>query len=213
MHRRGAAPRYLDELGPFLVVVTVGPDAQVEPIAQPQRGELDLGEHADVAREHGLVHPPARESRQGGGRARQGSSPRCECGLHRRRLRGQVRDEPVDVPARLRHPGQGERLQDDRAVGAPRHRRHYLKRAPEHPQEHRGVQLGADPVGAEQGAVDVPQHEEVARRPPRCLPHEAYRKSAGAWVRSPRFKSAGVWGARGAMGGGQPPMRGSQPPI
>jgi len=58
VHRGGAPPRHLDKLGPFLVIVAVGPDAQVERIAQPERGELHLGQHADVTGERRLMHPP-----------------------------------------------------------------------------------------------------------------------------------------------------------
>lgn len=52
----GAAPCHADEFGAHLVVVTVRPDAQVQQVAQPERGELHLGHRADVAGEHRLVH-------------------------------------------------------------------------------------------------------------------------------------------------------------
>ena len=55
----GAAPRHADEFGARLVVVAERPDAQVQQVAQPERGELHLGHRADVAGEHRLVHPDA----------------------------------------------------------------------------------------------------------------------------------------------------------
>jgi len=55
----GAAPRHADEFGARLVVVAERPDAQIQQVAQPERGELHLGHRADVAGEHRLVHPDA----------------------------------------------------------------------------------------------------------------------------------------------------------
>ena len=58
VHGRRAPPRHLHQLGPVLVVVAVGADAQVKPVAQPERGELDLGHRPDVAGQHRLVRVP-----------------------------------------------------------------------------------------------------------------------------------------------------------
>lgn len=173
MRGGSAPPRHVHQLRPVLVVVTVGANAQVERVAQPQRGELDLGHRADVAGEHRLVRPSRRERRQRGGRAGQRPPARRDRGPYGRRLRGQSRDERVHVPPRLRHPRQRQRLQDDRAVGAPRHRRRRLQRPPEQLQEHHRVQVGADPAGVQQSAVDIPEHKKIPRRTTGRIPHEA----------------------------------------
>jgi len=169
----GAPPRHVHQLRPVLVVVAVGADAQVQPIAQSQRGELDLGHRADVAGEHRLVRPPRRERRQRGGRAGQRAPARRDRGPHGRRLRGQSRDERVHVPPRLRHPRQRQRLQDDRPVSAPRHRRRRLQRPPEQLQEHHRVQVAPHPASVQQSAVDIPEHKKILGRTTGRIPHEA----------------------------------------
>jgi len=160
VHRGGPPPRHVHQLHPVLVVVAVGADAQVERIAQPQRGELDFGHRTHVAGEHRLVRP-RRERGQRGRRTGQRAPPRRDRRPHGRRLHGEPRDERVHVAPRLRHPRQRQRFQDDRAVGPARHRRRHLQRPPEQLREHDGVQVNAYPARVKQRPVDIPQHKKI----------------------------------------------------
>ena len=152
------------------MVVAVGADAQVKQIAQAKRGQLHFGDGPDVAGKHRLVDPsrPAKDSRRG--ERRRGARQYPSLDLHRRthvgRVRAQPGDERVHVLARLADPGQFQCFQDDRAVGASRHRREDFRRPPEQLQEHHSVQVAADATRVEQCAVKVPQDQEIAHATP-----------------------------------------------
>jgi hypothetical protein len=163
VHRRRPPPRHRDEFRAHFVVVAVGPDAQVKPFLQPYRGELDLGHRPDVPGEHRLVRAPVQpaEHLRGAGQRAPADGDYLS---HRGRLRGQARDERVDVPPRLIHPRHSQSLQDDRPVGAPGHWRERLDRPTEELHEHYVVQVPAYTVGVKQCAVDVPEHQLIAHR-------------------------------------------------
>jgi hypothetical protein len=152
-----------DKLGPHLVVVAVGPDAQVEAVPQPDGGQLDLGHRPDVPGQHGLVRAALQPAQHIRG-ARQGAPANGDHLPNRRCLRGQACDERVDVASWLVHPCHGQSLQDDCPVGASCRWRERVDRATEELYEHHVVQVAAYSVGVKQCAVDVPEHQLSAHR-------------------------------------------------
>jgi hypothetical protein len=117
-----AAARRRDKLGPYLVVVAVGADAQVEAVAQPHGRQLDLRHRTDVAGQDRLVGVPLQPAQHLRG-AGQGASADGDHLPDRWCLRGQACDEWVDVAPWLVYPCHGQSLQDDRPIGTSGHRR------------------------------------------------------------------------------------------
>ncbi len=75
-----------------------------------------------------------------------------------RRQRGQPRDELVRLLTGLGDTRPGQRVDDDRPVGAPRHGSVARQLPAEHVPEDHVVQAQADSARADQGEIDVPEH-------------------------------------------------------
>jgi hypothetical protein len=80
---------------------------------------------------------------------------------HRLRVSPQALDERVDVPARLGDAGHLQRVEDERAVGAPGHWRDRRAGPAEHRPEHHVIQVITDAARVQQCAVHVPEHKEI----------------------------------------------------
>ncbi len=122
-------------------------------------------------------------------RAGKGTALPLDSLVNVRRMRPQSLDERVNMTARLGDARHLQRLEDDRAVGAPGHRRQLLAGPAEHRREHRLVQAAADPASVQQRAVHVPEHEEIAHEtppnftgtttPPGRMPTGGFPRAAG----------------------------------
>ena len=163
---RAAGRRH--QLGPVLVDVAVRAGVQVEMLAQAGPPELQRRQRLDVAGEHRLADPGGIQRRDG----RESSGHRPDRPGHGavRADPGQRGQEPVDVSPR--YPGQRERVADDGAVGPPGLGRHRGQFAAEHLPEHHLVQPRAEPVGAHQRVVHIPQDKQISH-PPRVRARRA----------------------------------------
>ncbi|HZR54659.1 MAG TPA: hypothetical protein VFB06_34810 [Streptosporangiaceae bacterium] len=145
--------------------VAVGACLEIQVRVQPGGPQLQLGERADVAGQHGLLDA-AVQGRDSRGRSWQGDDWGAGAAVQLGDPFGERGEERVDVLAGVRDTGERQRVQGDGPVGPARLGRDHGQLAAEHLTEHLLVQPGAQPVGVHQRVVHVPQHEQAHARLP-----------------------------------------------
>jgi hypothetical protein len=164
---RGVAPGHRDQVSADLALLAVGPRGQVEELGQPERVQLDLGHGPQVSGQGRLDDLDAGAARghrgEGLAHAGQHAAVRGDLLRHGRRVPGQHGLELVEYVARLTDPGRQQDVHGDSPVGAPGHRHgHRRQVAGEHLLQRQLVKGRPDAPRAEQGVVDIPEHEHAA---------------------------------------------------
>jgi hypothetical protein len=141
------------------------PRAGVPRAGAPCAGRISGASIAGAARSGLVVGRVPGKRGYGGGRAGQRANSDVHGGVRHGNLAGQRGEKVVHLAAGRVQPGHRQRVKDDRPVGPPRLRRDRGQLPAEHFPEHHLVQARAQPVGAHQRVVHVPQHQQFAHPP------------------------------------------------